>query len=48
MLRFSFYSLLLVLVLCLAGAAGVMWYILPQLPPVESLRDVRLQTPLKV
>ena len=47
MLRFSFYSLLLVLVLCLAGAAGVMWYILPQLPPVESLRDVRLQTPLK-
>ena len=48
MLRFSFYSLLLVLALCLAGAAGVMWYILPQLPPVESLKDVRLQTPLKV
>jgi penicillin-binding protein 1A len=48
MLRFSFYSLLLVLVLCLAGAAGVMWYILPQLPPVESLREVRLQTPLRV
>ena len=48
MLRFSFYSLLLVLVLCLAGAAGVVWYVLPQLPPVESLRDVRLQTPLRV
>ena len=48
MLRFSFYCLLLVLVLCLAGAGGVMWYILPQLPPVESLKDVRLQTPLKV
>jgi len=48
MLRFSFYCLLFVLVLCLAGAAGVMWYILPQLPPVESLKDVRLQTPLKV
>ena len=48
MLRFSFYCLLLVLALCLAGAAGVMWYILPQLPPVESLKDVRLQTPLKV
>ena len=48
MLRFSFYCLLLVLVLCLAGAAGVMWYILPQLPPVEALKDVRLQTPLKV
>ncbi len=48
MLRFSFYCLLLLLVLCLAGAACVMWYILPQLPPVESLKDVRLQTPLKV
>ena len=48
MLRFSFYCLLFVLVLCLAGAAGVMWYILPQLPPVEALKDVRLQTPLKV
>ena len=48
MLRFSFYCLLLVLALCLAGAAAVMWYILPQLPPVESLKDVRLQTPLKV
>ncbi|MGE0858199.1 MAG: penicillin-binding protein 1A [Gammaproteobacteria bacterium] len=48
MLRFVFLSLLFGLVLMLAGAAGVVWYILPQLPPVESLREVRLQTPLKV
>ena len=48
MLRFSFYSLLFILVLCIVGAAGTVWYILPQLPPVESLKEVRLQTPLKV
>ena len=48
MLRFSFYSLLLILVLCVVGAAGTLWYILPQLPPVEALKEVRLQTPLKV
>ena len=48
MLRFSFYSLLFILVLCIAVAAGTLWYILPQLPPVESLKEVRLQTPLKV
>lgn len=48
MLRFSFYCLLFVFVLCLGGAAAVMWYILPQLPPVESLKEVRLQMPLKV
>ena len=48
MLRFSFYSLLLILLLCVVGAAGTLWYVLPQLPPVEALKDVRLQTPLKV
>ncbi len=48
MLRFVFYSLLLGALLVLLGAGGVMWYIVPQLPPVESLRDVRLQTPLRV
>ncbi len=48
MLRLAFYSLLLCFALALAGTAGVLWYIVPQLPPVESLRDVQLQTPLKV
>ena len=48
MLRFVFYSLLLFFALALAGTAGMLWYIVPQLPPVESLKDVQLQTPLKV
>ena len=48
MLRFSFYSLLLLFALGVAGTAGVLWYVVPQLPSVESLKDVHLQTPLKV
>ena len=48
MLRFAFYSLLLLFALGVAGTAGVLWYVVPQLPPVESLKDVHLQTPLKV
>ena len=48
MLRFAFYSLLLFFAMGLLAAAGVLWYVVPQLPPVESLRDVQLQTPLKV
>ncbi|MEQ9449630.1 MAG: transglycosylase domain-containing protein, partial [Rhodospirillaceae bacterium] len=48
MLRFAFYSLLLGFAVALAGAGGVLWYILPQLPPAESLREVQLQTPLRV
>ena len=48
MLRFAFYSLLLFFALGLLGTAGMLWYVVPQLPPVESLRDVQLQTPLKV
>jgi len=31
----------------LAGA-GVVWYLLPRLPSIESLKDVRLQVPLRV
>ncbi|MEQ8233986.1 MAG: penicillin-binding protein 1A [Gammaproteobacteria bacterium] len=48
MLRFAFYSLLTGALLALAGAAALVWYLVPQLPPVETLRDVQLQTPLRV
>lgn len=48
MLRFAFYSLLLGFAVALAGAGGLLWYILPQLPSAESLREVQLQTPLRV
>ncbi|MEX2480572.1 MAG: penicillin-binding protein 1A [Gammaproteobacteria bacterium] len=48
MLRFAFVSLLFISLLALIGAGTVLWYIVPQLPSVESLRDVQLQTPLRV
>jgi penicillin-binding protein 1A len=48
MLRLAFYSLLLAFACLVAGAGVVTWYVLPQLPPVEALREVQLQTPLKV
>ena len=48
MLRFAFVCLLLGSLLALLGAGGVLWYVVPQLPPVESLREVQLQTPLRV
>ncbi|MEM7540958.1 MAG: penicillin-binding protein 1A [Pseudomonadota bacterium] len=48
MLRFAFYSLLGFSFLMLAAVGAVVWYFLPQLPPVETLREVQLQTPLRV
>ncbi len=48
MLRFTLYLLLFVFIGLLATGAAINWYVLPQLPPVESLREVQLQTPLKV
>ena len=48
MLRLSFYSLLFSALLVLAAGGAVLWYIVPQLPSVESLREVKLQTPLRV
>lgn len=48
MLRFSFYSLLGLALIGLLGVAAVLWYIVPQLPPVDTLREVQLQTPLRV
>ncbi|MCB1746223.1 MAG: penicillin-binding protein 1A [Gammaproteobacteria bacterium] len=48
MLRIAFYSLLLAGLLGVLGVAGIVWYIVPQLPPVEALREVHLQTPLRV
>ena len=34
--------------LAVVTAAGVYWYLAPQLPSVDTLRDVRLQVPLRV
>ena len=30
------------------GAGGAYWYLAPKLPSAETLRDVRLQVPLRV
>ncbi|WP_440225418.1 penicillin-binding protein 1A [Dokdonella sp. MW10] len=51
LLRLARYALYLGLAGVVAGAAAVgvaYWLISPRLPPVETLRDVRLQVPLRV
>ncbi len=40
--------LVLLAVLAAAAAGGAYWYLAPKLPSVQTLRDVRLQVPLRV
>jgi len=50
-IKFLKYALLSFLALLLLGAvsvAGLYYYVKPELPSVETLRDVRLQTPMQV
>lgn len=48
MLRIPLYLLLVASSLAVLAVAGALWWVLPQLPSAASLRDVRLQTPLRV
>lgn len=48
MLRLPFYLLLSAAGLALALIGAALWWVVPQLPSAASLRDVRLQTPLRV
>lgn len=48
MLRFTFNLLLFFFILGIISTAGLAWYVLPQLPDIETLKDVRLQVPLRV
>ena len=48
MLRFTFNLLLIFFLIGIISTAGLAWYVLPQLPDIETLRDVRLQVPLRV
>jgi len=48
MLRFTFNFLLILFVLVIVSATGMAWYVLPQLPDIRSLSDVRMQVPLRV
>ncbi|MCG8378850.1 MAG: transglycosylase domain-containing protein, partial [Proteobacteria bacterium] len=48
MLRFAFNFLLSLLVLGIITIVIVSWYILPGLPDIETLKDVKMQVPLRV
>ncbi len=48
MLRIAFYLLLTAAVAAVGLTGAVLWWVVPQLPSAASLREVRLQTPLRV
>lgn len=48
MLRFAFNFFLALLVIGIITVVVVSWYILPGLPDIETLKDVRMQVPLRV
>ena len=48
MLRFAFNFLLFFMLFCLILVVGLLWYLLPQLPETDILRDVRMQVPLRI
>ncbi|MCZ6804499.1 MAG: penicillin-binding protein 1A [Proteobacteria bacterium] len=48
MLRFLFNFLLSILVLGIVTVVIVSWYVLPGLPDIETLKDVRMQVPLRI
>jgi len=48
MLRFVFNCILFFFVLGLILVAGLSWYLLPKLPDIGKLQDVKLQVPLRI
>lgn len=48
MLRWTFNLLLAAFLAAAAAAAVVVWYLIPGLPAVDALRDMRLQVPMRV
>jgi len=48
MLRIAFYLLLSAAIVAVGLTGAVLWWVVPQLPSAASLREVRLQTPLRV
>jgi penicillin-binding protein 1A len=48
MLRFLFNFLLSIMILGIVTVVIVSWYVLPNLPEIDSLKDVKLQVPLRV
>ena len=48
MLRLAFNLLLLISILGIIFTAGIAWYVLPTLPDIETLKDVKMQVPLRI
>ena len=48
MLRFLFYLLISAFVVGIVAFGALLWSVLPQLPSAEVLREVHLQTPMRV
>ncbi len=48
MLRLIFNFLLVIFFLAGLAIGAILWYLVPGLPDTESLKDIRLQTPLRV
>jgi penicillin-binding protein 1A len=48
MLRFIFNFILFFFTLGLIFIVGISWYLLPQLPDISNLQDVKLQVPLRI
>lgn len=48
MLRWTFNLLLAAFLAATVAAAVVVWYLIPGLPAVDALRDMRLQVPMRV
>ena len=48
MLRLAFYSLLFIFICTVSVGVALSWYFIPNLPEIETLKDVKFQTPLRV
>lgn len=48
MLRFTFYFLLAGSLAAILAIAGLLWYVVPDLPQTADLSDTHLQTPMRV
>jgi penicillin-binding protein 1A len=48
MLRFAFNFIMFFFLLGLIFIAGLAWYLLPQLPDISNLQEVKLQVPLRI
>ena len=48
MLRLTFYFLLSASLVTIVALAGLLWYVVPDLPQTDDLSDAHLQTPMRV